>query len=146
MYVSYAKFYLNFMKTIGIEIDNDRAIFFIIEKNGNEKTNITNDFKHLKLNDERDNNEVRNFQSLIFTHFDNINPNRIAILTRQTKGKFASSAISFKIEALIKCYNKVNVEFVSPQAINSFYKTNVLDIEILHNYQEKAAKLSNLLL
>ena len=121
-------------------------IFFIIEKNGDIKTNITNDFKHLKLNDDRDNNEVRNFQSLIFTHFDNINPNRIAILTRQTKGKFSSSAISFKIETLIQCYNKVNVEFVSPQAVNSFYKNNTFDIEISHNYQEKAAKLSNLLL
>ena len=103
-------------------------------------------FKHLKLNDDRDNNEVRNFQSLIFTHFDNINPNKIAILTRQTKGKFSSSAISFKIETLIQCYNKVNVEFVSPQAVNSFYKNNAFDIEISHNYQEKAAKLSNLLL
>jgi len=134
------------MKTIGIEIDNDRAIFFVLHTTDETSKNITNDFKQLKLNDDKDNNEIREFQSVIFTHFDSINPDRIAILTRQGKGKFASSSISFKIETLIQCYTKVNIEFVSPQALNIFYKKNIFDIDTSHNYQEKAAKISKYLI
>ena len=134
------------MKVIGIEIDNDRAIFFVIEKSGIAVNNITNNFKQLKLNDDRNNSEIQNFQSVIFSHFDSINPDRIAILSRQGKGPYASSSISFKIEALIQCYSKREIEFVSPQAITSYYKKNPFEIEVSHNYQDKAAKLSNYLL
>lgn len=134
------------MKTIGIDIDNDRAIFYILEENNSTIKNITNDFKYIKLSDDRDNNEVREFQSVIFSHFDSINPDKIAILTRQGKGKFASSSLSFKIEALIQCYPKVNIDFVSPQALTSYYKKNTFDITLSHNYQDKAAKLAKFLL
>ena len=134
------------MKAIGIEIDNDRAVFFVLEKTGTDKNNITNNFKQLKLADDKDNTEIQRFQSVIFSHFDSINPDRIAILSRQGKGPYASSSISFKIEALIQCYSKKSIEFVSPQAITIFYKKNSFDVEISHNYQERAAKLSNYLL
>lgn len=134
------------MKVIGIEIDNNRAIFFAVEEIGTDKKDITNNFKQLKLNDDKDNSEMQNFQSIIFSHFDSINPDRIAILSRQGKGPYASSSISFKIEALIQCYTKKNIEFVSPQGLTAFYKKNTFDVAISHNYQEKAAKLSNSLL
>lgn len=134
------------MKVIGIEIDNNRAIFFVIELVGKDKKDLTNNFKQLKLNDDRDNSEIRNFQSIVFSHFDSINPNRIAILSRQGKGPYASSSISFKIEALIQCYTKRDIEFVSPQGLTAFYKKNTFDVEITHIYQVNAAKLSNYLL
>ena len=134
------------MKVIGIEIDNNRAVFFTLEKTGTDKSDITNNFKQLKLADDKDNTEIQRFQSVIFSHFDSINPDRIAILSRQGKGPYASSSISFKIEALIQCYSKKNTEFVSPQALTAFYKKNPFDIVVSHNYQEKAAKLSNYLL
>lgn len=134
------------MKVIGIEIDNNRAIFFALEEVGTDKKDITNNFKQLKLNDDKDNSEIQNFQSIVFSHFDSINPDRIVILSRQGKGPYASSSISFKIEALIQCYSKRNVEFVSPQGLTAFYKKNDFDVEISHNYQEKAAKLANSIL
>jgi hypothetical protein len=134
------------MKVIGIEIDNNRAIFFALEDVGTNKKDITKNFKQLKLNDDKDNSEIQNFQSIVFSHFDTINPDRIAILSRQGKGPYASSSISFKIEALIQCYSKKNIEFVSPQGLTTFYKKNAFDVEISHNYQEKAAKLANSIL
>lgn len=134
------------MKVIGIEIDNNRAIFFALEEVGTDKKDITNNFKQLKLNNDKDNSEIQNFQSIVFSHFDSINPDRIAILSRQGKGPYASSSISFKIEALIQCYSKKNIEFVSPQGLTAFYKKNAFDIEISHNYQEKSAKLANSIL
>ena len=134
------------MKVIGIEIDNSRAIFFALEEIGSDKKDITNNFKQLKLNDDKDNSEMQSLQSIVFSYFDTIDPDRIAILSRQGKGPYASSSISFKIEALIQCYAKKNIEFVSPQGLTAFYKKNAFDLNISHNYQEKAAKLSNSLL
>ena len=134
------------MKVIGIEIDNNRAIFFALEEVGTAKKNITNNFKQLKLNDDKNNSEIKEFQSIVFSYFDSINPNRIAILSRQGKGPYASSSTSFKIEALIQCYTKKNIEFVSPKGLITFYDKNEFDVEISHIYQEKAAKLSNSLL
>jgi hypothetical protein len=115
------------MKVIGIEIDNDRAIFFALEKAETDVNNITNNFKQLKLNDDKNNSEILKFQSVIFSHFNLINPDRIAILSRQGKGHYASSSISFKIEALTQCYSKKDIEFVLPQAITSYYKKNPLE-------------------
>jgi hypothetical protein len=117
-----------------------------LEDVGTNKKDITKNFKQLKLNDDKDNSEIQNFQSIVFSHFDTINPDRIAILSRQGKGPYASSSISFKIEALIQCYSKKNIEFVSPQGLTTFYKKNAFDVEISHNYQEKAAKLANSIL
>lgn len=134
------------MKTIGIEIDNDKAILFVLESDGKSIKDLTNNFKHLKLNDDKNNSELQKFQSILFSHFDSINADKIGIITRQGKGKFASSSISFKIEALIQCYTKTEVEFVSPQALNSYYKKNEFNLSIPHIYQEKASKLSNYLL
>jgi hypothetical protein len=134
------------MKTIGIEIDKNKAIFFVLENDGISINNLTNDFKTLILSDDKDNSQIRNFQSIIFTHFDTINSNRIAILKRQSTGKFASSPISFKIEALIQCYSKLEIEFVAPLTVTTFYKKNNFDIPITYNYQEKAAQLANYLL
>ena len=134
------------MKTIGIEINNNRAIFYALESSEGIVDNITNNFKQITLSDDKDNAEIRSLQSIIFSHFDTINPDRIAILTRQGKGPYSSSSISFKIEALIQCYSSKGIEFVSPQALTAFYKKNEFNLSISHNYQEKAARLSNLLL
>lgn len=133
------------MKTIGIEIDKNKAIFYVLENDGTSLVNRTNDFKNLILADDRDNSEVRNFQSIIFTHFDTINPSRIAILARQSKGRFASSPISFKIEALIQCYQKVEVEFIAPQTLTTYYKKNDFNVQLSYNYQENSARLANFL-
>ncbi|MFJ1473407.1 DUF3010 family protein [Capnocytophaga cynodegmi] len=134
------------MKTIGIEINNDKAILFVLEKDGTTINEITGNFKQLKLDNDKNNDEMRTFQSVIFSHFDSINPDRIAILTKQSRGKFASSSVSFKIEALIQCYTKVNIEFVSPRTLDAYYKKNNFDVQISYNYQEKAAKLSKYLI
>lgn len=135
------------MKVIGIEIDKKRAICFALEKdNQGTYINLTGKFKYLEIQDDQDNSEIKDFQSTIHTFFNNINPDAVAIITRQTKGKFSSSPFSFKLEGLIQCYDKVNVEFISPQTLSAFYKKNQMTISFDNNYQENAVKLSNYLL
>lgn len=135
------------MKVIGIEIDKTKAIFYALEKDANGNIiNLTGDFKYLTLTDDTDNSIVREFQSTIHSFFDDINPNKIAILKRQTKGRFKSAPLSFKVEGLIQCYDKIEIEFVQPLALKAFFKKNDFSLTLEHTYQEKAAKLAYYLL
>jgi len=131
------------MKVIGIAIDKTKAIFYVLEDRGNGNLlNLTGDFKYLTLKNDMDNASVRTFQSNVHSFFDKIHPDRIAILARQTKGRFKSAPLSFKIEGLIQCYEEVEVEFVSPHKILSYFKKNEFILDLEHEFQEKAAKLA----
>jgi hypothetical protein len=131
------------MKVIGINIDKSKAIFCALEKNdAGSITNVTGDFKFLLLTDDTDNAKVREFQTRVHSFFDEINPDRIVIIKRQTKGRFKSAPVSFKIEGLIQCYKKVELEFIQPMIISSFYKKNIFNLHLEHSYQELSTKLA----
>ena len=131
------------MKVIGIAIDKAKAVFYALEHKENDMLiNLTGELRFLTLKNDTDNSSVRNFQSTIFSFFDDIQPDRIAILTRQTKGRFKSAPLSFKIEGLIQCYEEIDIEFVSPHKILSYFKKNEFILDLEHEYQEKAAKLA----
>ena len=135
------------MKVIGIDIDKKRAIFVALEKDekGNV-VNITGKSKFIEIKDDQDNSEIANFAQSIHAYFELINPSKIAIITRQTKGRFSASPYSFKLEGLIQCYATLDIEFVSPQALNAFYKKNELSLSFDNKYQENALRLANYLL
>ena len=135
------------MKAIGIDIDKKRAICFALEKDDQGTyINLTGKFKYLEIKDDLNNSEIQDFQSTIHTFFDNINPDIIAIVARQTKGKFTSSPFSFKLEGLIQGYKKREIQFVSKPTLNAFYKKNPLTIPFDNNYQASAVKVANYLL
>ena len=135
------------MKVIGIEISKKRAICFALEKDKQGTyINLTGKFKYLEIIDDQYNKEIIDFQSTIHTFFNNINSDAIAIITRQTKGRFFSSPFSFKLEGLIQCYDQIDIEFISPKTLTTFYKKNPMTIPYDNNYQENAARLSNYLL
>jgi hypothetical protein len=69
----------------------------------------------------------------------------IGIIKRQTKGKFSASSVSFKLEAIMQCYDKCEVEFVSKVSLNAFYKKNDFQLTIQHKYQTDAARLAQYL-
>lgn len=131
------------MKTIGIEISKKKAICVAISKNQDGSySNITGKRKSFELEDDRNAEELYNFINELHSYFDSINPDKIGIVTRQTKGKFAASPISFKIEGLVQLYKKTTIDFVSPQALTAYFKKNELPLELDHKYQEKAMKLA----
>jgi hypothetical protein len=135
------------MKVIGIEIDKKRAVCFALEQDSQGTyINLTGEFKYLDIKEDQDNGEIRNFQSTIHAFFDTITPDAIAIISRQTKGRFSSSTFSFKLEGLIQCYEKTDVEFVSPRTLSAYYKKNALSVPFDNGYQENAVKLANYLL
>ena len=133
------------MKTIGIDIDKKKAICVALEKdNDGNFHNITGSKKYFEVTDDRDANELRDFMSQLHTYFDSINPDKMAIVTRQTKGRFSASPFSFKLEGLIQLYSK-EIEFITPQALTSYYKKNELKLQPDFSYQEKAMKLADFL-
>ena len=135
------------MKVIGIEIYKKKAICFALERDSQGTyINLTGNFKYFEIQEDRNNEEIKTFQSTIHTFFNNINPDAIAIISRQTKGRFSSSSFSFKLEGLIQCYDRVDVEFVSPISLSSYYKKNPLSVPFDNIYQENAVKLANYLL
>lgn len=135
------------MKAIGIDIDKKRAICFALELDSQGNfIDLTGGSKFLEVSDDHINDEVREFQTSIHAFFDRILPDTIAIISRQTKGRFASSVFSFKLEGLIQCYKKVDIKFVSKQTLSAYYKKNPFTIEVDNKYQENAAKLASYLL
>jgi len=134
------------MKVIGIEIDKKRAIFYILEKDGQDNiTNLTGKTKYISINDDKNNLELQHFQKEMFELFDHHNPDKITILSRQTKGRFAASSVSFKLEALIQCYHKVEIKFLSKPALASYYKKNSFTLKCDNSYQINACQVANIL-
>lgn len=131
------------MKVIGIDIDKTKAIFYILEEDqyGNLQ-NRTGSFRSLTLTDDTDNATIRTFQSTVHSFFDKTNPDRIGILKRQTKGRFRSAPLSFKIEGLLQCYEEIEIEFVQPIRVSGFFKKNDFILDLEFDYQEDAAKLA----
>jgi hypothetical protein len=135
------------MRVIGIDIDKIKIIFYALETDtsGNQVP-LSGSLKYLTLEDDTNNSSVRAFQSRIHAFFDELHPARIAILKRQTTGRFKSSPLSFKIEGLIQCYQKVEVEFIQPMAVSGYFKKHAFNIIPEFEYQIPAAKLASYML
>lgn len=135
------------MKVIGIEIDKKRAICVSLSKDKeNQYTNYTGKTKYIEIKNDQDALEIQHFLKDIHELFDSIQPDHIAIIARQTKGKFAAASVSFKLEALIQCYAKTEISFISKQTLTAYYKKNELPISYNNAYQENATRLANYIL
>ncbi|WP_299901037.1 DUF3010 family protein [uncultured Aquimarina sp.] len=135
------------MKAVGIEIDKKRAICVIVSKDANGiLQNVTGKTKYIEIKDDHNNQEIQDFLQKVETFFDEVAPNSIGIISRQTKGKFAAASVSFKLEALIQCYKKTEITFVSKQTLTAYYKKNELPVSYDNAYQENATRLATYLL
>jgi hypothetical protein len=135
------------MRVIGIDIDKTKTSVYALETDtAGKQVPVSGSLKYLILENDTDNSSVRAYQSRIHSFFDELHPARIAILKRQTKGRFKSSPLSFKIEGLIQCYQKVEVEFIQPMAVSGYFKKHSFDFIPEFEYQIPAAKLASYML
>ncbi|MBK7230858.1 MAG: DUF3010 family protein [Saprospiraceae bacterium] len=134
-------------KLIALDIDKAKLIVCVLQKDESNKISCNDsDFKYIILKDDKDSREIRNFQTTIYDFFDLIHADRIVILARQMKGRFKAASVSFKIESLLQCYPKVDLEFLAPQTLKAYFKKNELQLPVEHAYQEDAFKLGYYLL
>lgn len=131
------------MKILGISIEGTKVIFSSLEKKGDTSiTEISNATRKLELNDHLDSAEIRQLMSAIHAFLAGFCFDKIGIIKRGTKGNFAASPISFKIEGLIQAFPDADIDFVAPATIRAFYKKNTLDVQPKYAYQMEAIKLA----
>jgi len=135
------------MRTLGIEIKGNTAIFTALEENG-ELNNITGNLKKLELKDDEESQEIRGFVDIIHSHFNDMKFDKIGISKRSksVKSRFPPSPISFKLEGLIQLYKELDIHFVAPQTVAAFLKKNDYPIEPEFSYQDSSCKLAFYLL
>lgn len=135
------------MKVLGISIEANKAIFSALEKDSNQNIQeISSAPKKLELKDHLDSEEVRTFLSELHDFLNKEPFDKVGIITRGTKGRFAASPISFKIEGLFQIFPNMAIEFVAPATLRAFYKKNANTIEPKYSYQKDACDLAVYLL
>jgi len=134
-------------KLIALDIDKAKLIVCVLQKDGSNLISCNDsDFKYIILRDDKDSREIRSFQTTVYDFFDLVHADRIVILARQMKGRFKAASVSFKIESLLQCYPKVDLEFLAPQTLKAYFKKNELQIPVEYSYQEDAYKMGYYLL
>ena len=85
---------------------------------------------------------LKSFQSTFAKLVADYKIDAVIIRQRQSKGKFAGSAIGFKLEAAIQLIDDLSVEVVAPNQIKESLKRNPLAVTFkdtgLKQYQEQA--------
>ena len=131
------------MKTLGIEIKANVAVFCAIEDNGSI-SDITGTMKKLELKDDESSVEVNEFMNVVYSYFKDMKFDKIGIIKRNksVKAKFRVSPISFKLEGFIQIYPDQEIEFITPQSLRAFMKKNPLPFNPKFSYQVSSAELA----
>ncbi len=136
------------MKTIGFQLKSNEAIIVVLDQDENGVVFLTEESIKLKVDDHLKSEEISQFRNQVFSLFDNLKPNSIGIIVRNSKGKgiHAPSPISFKLEGIIQLYDKLEVDLIWPKSLDAFVKKNPVPVKAKHNYQESALNLAYYLL
>ncbi|PSW19879.1 DUF3010 domain-containing protein [Photobacterium sanctipauli] len=130
------------MKICAVELRSNEAIICLLTKeNGLFDIPECRSQKFI-MQDMLDNEQMRKFQATFAKLLEDYQVDRVVIRTRETRGKFAGSAIGFKLEAAIQLIDGVEVDFMTNQEIKQKMKRNPLGIEFratgLRQFQEAA--------
>ncbi|MGF1700878.1 DUF3010 family protein [Photobacterium makurazakiensis] len=130
------------MKICAVELRSNEAIICLLTKeNGLFDIPECRSQKFI-MQDMLDNEQMRKFQATFAKLLEDYQVDRVVIRTRETRGKFAGSAIGFKLEAAIQLIDGVEVDFMTNQDIKQKMKRNPLSIEFratgLRQFQEAA--------
>ena len=134
------------MKALGISLEGSTAIFSGLEKTEAGMFEVSDKLKKVQLKDHLDSKEVQSIHETIHSFLERNNFDEIAIIKRGTKGTFAASPISFKIEGLIQMYKSNDVEFIAPATLRAFYKKNENNFTPKYAYQKASNDLAFYLL
>ncbi|MGD9630679.1 MAG: DUF3010 family protein [Pyrinomonadaceae bacterium] len=130
------------MKVLGVDISGREVRIVALDNGGDTIVNSTGTYKPLRLNGDENAATLKLFKNTLFATFDGFGPDVIVYNARNSTGKFAGSAISFKIESLIQLYENAEIVSTKSQTIAAFYKKNELPIACEYGYQEDALKLA----
>ncbi|MCL6271423.1 DUF3010 family protein [Sansalvadorimonas sp. 2012CJ34-2] len=130
------------MKICSIDIQGSEAMLCLLSMDSG-LFNV-HDCRQIRIPLQHDNDaeKMRKFQFTISKLLEDYQINNVVIRERLKKGKFAGSAVGFKIEAAIQLIESANVEILSSQEIKEQLKKNPLPIDAreagLKKFQEAA--------
>jgi len=127
------------MKTLGIELKANRAIYVALE-------GADDDFEvvaagYLELKDSKDQSAIKKFHESWMNLLDNRDFTSVAIKERISKGRFAGGALTFKMEGLIQL-SDYPIDIVNSARLRSKLKGLDPAFGKIHSYQEEAARLA----
>ncbi|PSU35861.1 DUF3010 family protein [Photobacterium lutimaris] len=130
------------MKICAVELRSNEAIICLLSQNDGLFDLPECRSQKFIMQDSMDNEQMRKFQQTFKKLLDDYQIDRVVIRTRETRGKFAGSAVGFKLEAAIQLIEGIEVDFMTNQEIKQKLKRNPLAIEFratgLRQFQEAA--------
>lgn len=130
------------MRICGVDLVGNEAVICLLEQEGQQFTLPDCRVRKLALPKEHSREDLRQFQFSFAKLMEDYKVSTVAIRERQTKGKFAGGAVSFKLEAAIQLIAALDVLVLSPVAIKAALKDNRLPLSFadtgLKVFQEAA--------
>lgn len=116
------------MRVCGVELAGSDAIISLLYMENGQFNVPDCRVRKLTLKKEHTGEELQQFQLTFSKLMKDYSVRRVVIRERQTKGKFAGGAISFKLEAAIQLISDIDVEMFSPARIKSVLSDNPMSI------------------
>ncbi|MCD2316084.1 DUF3010 family protein [Sphingomonas sp. IC-11] len=121
-----------------MDIKSKTANLVLVSRDDDVNVHVKSTTKKLELNDDRDTGALVTLKAAIEAFALKHNVEEFVIKSRQSSGQMAASGVTFKIETLFQL-SGTSVEFVSPQTLLKFSKTNEGGVpSSLAKYQEEA--------
>ena len=110
------------MTICGIEMSASEVRLVLLQGEKENFTLINTETRKIKLTDDADQEEVKNFRDSIFAYFHENQVSQIVIKKRGKKGDFSGGPVGFKLEGIIQLYDECPVTLVAPQTISAVQK------------------------
>ena len=110
------------MRVCGVDIKASDAIVVVIDGTKDNFKIIDTGVQKITLGNTSDSEDVKTFKETFHSFVKNNNIDKIGIKKRNTKGRFAGGATSFKIEGIIQLSKDSTVELLAPASISSTIK------------------------
>lgn len=135
------------MKVCGIEIKGNDAVVCLLERDGESTTIIPSKKNKVSVGKTGSAADMRVFQDEFEKLLLDLGIKTVVIKERQTKGKFAGGAMSFKIESAIQLIRSLDVHTVSIHQIKKCNQAASPTVKFqntdLKQYQEQAYVVAN---
>ena len=110
------------MRVCGVELKAADAIVVVLEGNKESFEIVDTGVQKISLRDTNNSEDVQAFHEAIHAFVQKHQIDKIGIKKRNTKGRFAGGATSFKMEGIIQLAQDATVALIAPASIASTIK------------------------
>jgi hypothetical protein len=129
------------MRICGVELKGSEAVLCVLGYNLGAFELPDCRQRQFAVSSSEETEAIRKFQFAIKKLFEDYKVDRVAIIKREQKGKFAGSATSFKLEAALQLLD-MPVEVITPSTMKDQLKRNPLQADFaslgLKKFQQQA--------